>query len=349
MLQTLSKASERTNDSDRESERFSHYSDPQSNLHGTESEETVTKEEGQAPMIRMFGSIPQDIHTTLKTSFCSWVQHKRLESLETARDAVSSTGSLPAVGFESTEHSRLLFKVYGEETKASSTTSKNSEPITSKASSPFSEVETIVEEQPKSVLSGMTTTSLVSLKSTDTATVVPMDENRPAVHPPGAVVATSLAFKSRKRSVHWFENCVQDADGHFVERGSDSPSPQHEDSNPGTRKKASKSFSCDLLGKAAEIHKHVEQEMAAADEPQLLKADSRKIAEYEELSTEHQAPLTVLEVTMTAPAPGTYADEQRTSSTQDKSKPLADSGQEESNEAIFGRADQAPCLDVPAI
>ncbi|CAN8031532.1 unnamed protein product, partial [Ixodes persulcatus] len=331
ILQTLSKASERTNDSDRESERFSHYSDPQSNLHGTESEETVTKEEGQAPMIRMFGSIPQDIHTTLKTSFCSWVQHKRLESLETARDVVSSTGSLPAVGFESTEHSRLLFKVYGEETKASSTTSKKSEPITSKASSPFSEVETIVEEQPKSVLSGMTTTSLMSLKSTDTATVVPMDENRPAVHPPGAVVATSLAFKSRKRSVHWFENCVQDADGHFVERGSDSPSPQHEDSNPGTRKKASKSFSCDLVGKAAEIHKHVEQEMVAADEPQSLKADSRKIADYEELSTEHQAPLTVLEVTMTAPAPGTYADEQRTSSTQDKSKPLADSGQEESN------------------
>ncbi|CAN7945230.1 unnamed protein product [Ixodes pacificus] len=331
MLHTLSKASERTNDSDRESERFSHYSDPQSNLHGTESEETVTKEEGQAPMIRMFGSIPQDIHATLKTSFCSWVQHKRLESLETARDAVSSTGSLPAVGFESTEHSRLLFKVYGEETKASSTTSKNSEPITSKASSPFSEVGTIVEEQSKSVLSGMTTTSLTSLKSTDTATVVPMDENRPAVHPPGAVVATSLAFKSRKRSVHWFENCVLDADGHFVERGSDSPSPQHEDGNPGTRKKASKSFSCDLVGKAPEIHKHVKQEMVATDEPQSLKADSRKIAEYEELSTEHHAPLTVLEVTMTAPAPGTYADEQRTSSTQDKSKPLADSGQEESN------------------
>uniref|UniRef100_A0A0K8RCL2 Uncharacterized protein n=1 Tax=Ixodes ricinus TaxID=34613 RepID=A0A0K8RCL2_IXORI len=133
----------------------------------------------------------------------------------------------------------------------------------------------------------------MSFKSTDTATVVPMDENRPAVHPPGAVVATSSAFKSRERSMHWFENCVQDADGQFVERSSDYPSPQHED-NLGTRKKASKSFSCDLVGKAAEIHKHVEQDMVATHEPQPPKVDSRKIAECEELSTKHQASLALV-------------------------------------------------------
>ncbi|CAN8000030.1 unnamed protein product, partial [Ixodes hexagonus] len=335
-LQTHSKADERTDDSRRESERLSCYSDPQSNLYSTESIQTVQKEDGQTPMIRMFGSFPQDIHTTLKTSFRSWVQHTELSDSardavsSTGHDVVSSTGSLPAFCSESTERSRKPFiRVYGEETKASSATSKNSELATSDRSSPLSDAGTTVEEQPKSAPSGTTTTSLASLKSTDTAASVSKDKKRSAAHPPGAVVATSSEFKSRQRSVHWFENCVQDDDGQFVERYSRSSfSPDLEtDSN----KNDNKSFWCGFVEKAVEIQELNEKKTSPANEDQTAKAESGELVVHDAVSKEHRAASPVEEVSVAAPTLDASMEEERTVLRQDKSEPAEDGEEKKSN------------------
>lgn len=248
-LGRLSRASERTiGSATKESERFSHYSDPQSNANEEMSCGFPRREDGQVPMIRMFGSCPQNIQSALQDSFRSWVQHKSADSSSNVREANSSATSLRTVASEqqplgisegnlpSTNScgicdstnltckwhtGRQHYKVYGE---AIYPTFTGQEPIISKASSVYSGTHSL-GELPRSVFSNVTNEpeSLTSVKTTDTATVLPMDEKRVALHPSGAKLATSTTFKNRQRSVHWFETYGEDMDMPFSQRDAETP------------------------------------------------------------------------------------------------------------------------------
>ncbi|KAL3205299.1 hypothetical protein MRX96_011197 [Rhipicephalus microplus] len=177
------------------------YSDPHSNLFDEES--LIRREESQAPIIRMYGPFPHDIHTSLQGKLLSWGLPRGAERPH------NPCGDQPEES-DSTESSqqqaaRIVNRPHSDSSRPSFGACHPKDAKCRTAPSTKS-------QQSKDC-------SFASSASSVQTTSGPRIEERP-MRLSSSKLSTSSMFKSRQRSVHWFKT-IEDVDSETVVRDCD--------------------------------------------------------------------------------------------------------------------------------
>lgn len=205
------------------------YSDPHSNLFDEES--LIRREEGQAPIIRMYGPFPHDIHMSLQGSLLSWGLPRGAERLHNLREVASpKLVSLPAVNSDAAGHSDdslPLATKEGDSGESPATSRQRAAKIVSRLHSDSSSrpsFRTRISKDAKCRKAPSTKSqcskdrSSASSASTQ-STIGPRNDDRP-MRLSSSKLSTSSMFKNRQRSVHWFKT-IEDVDSDTVVKDCD--------------------------------------------------------------------------------------------------------------------------------
>ncbi|KAL1444513.1 hypothetical protein MTO96_029821 [Rhipicephalus appendiculatus] len=178
------------------------YSDPHSNLFDEES--LIKREEGQAPIIRVYGPFPHDIHMSLQGNLLSWGLPRGTERLRNPCEVTSPKFSLPAVNSDAARHSDDSLQLATKEGESAATSQQHAAKIVNRP------------------LSDSSRPSFGARLSKDVKcrTAPSMKSQRSKDHRSTGSVSTSSVFKNRQRSVHWFKT-IEDVDSETVVKDCD--------------------------------------------------------------------------------------------------------------------------------
>ncbi|KAH6925886.1 hypothetical protein HPB50_011505 [Hyalomma asiaticum] len=203
------------------------YSDPHSNLFDEES--LTKKEEGHAPIIRMYSPFPRDIHVSLQGNLLSWALPHGAEQQHNPREVVyPKLLSLPAVNSDAaTSHNSPRLAPKGSKRDALAASHQHAPAIVDRLYSDSS------RPSFKARLSKDTkcwkATSTKSQRSRErsfasSASSMPSAAGsqigEKLMQLSSGKLSTSSMFKNRQRSVHWFK-VIEDVDSDTVVKDCD--------------------------------------------------------------------------------------------------------------------------------
>ncbi|XP_075723401.1 uncharacterized protein LOC119166975 isoform X2 [Rhipicephalus microplus] len=201
------------------------YSDPHSNLFDEES--LIKREESQAPIIRMYGPFPHDIHTSFQEKLLSWGLPRGAESPYNPCEATSPKLSLPTINSHAVKrHDNSLLLA----TKESNSTESSQQQAARIVNRPHSDSsrpsfgarhpkDAKCRTAPSTKSQQSKDCSFASSASSVQTTSGPRIEERP-MRLSSSKLSTCSMFKSRQRSVHWFKT-IEDVDSETVVRDCD--------------------------------------------------------------------------------------------------------------------------------
>lgn len=208
------------------------YSDPHSNLFDEES--LVKGEEGQAPIIRMYGPFPPDIHAALQGNLLSWAHPRGAEPPRNPREVVSpKLVSLPAVNSDVAEkmgavthHDSLPLATKDDKRSVKATSQQCATTVDHLYSDhnwagfkvPLSKDKKCRKVSSTKSQRSKERSSASSVASAPSATESRTDERPTRLS--SSKLSTSLTFKNRQRSVHWFKT-IEDVDSDTVVKDCD--------------------------------------------------------------------------------------------------------------------------------
>ncbi|XP_075555719.1 uncharacterized protein LOC142588123 [Dermacentor variabilis] len=208
------------------------YSDPHSNLFDEES--LIKREEVQAPIIRMYGPFPRDIHASLQGNLLSWAHPRGAEPPHNPRETVSpKLVSLPAVNSDTAKrtgavaHHDSLPLATKEDKRSVTATSRHCATTVDHLYSDHSgagfKVPLSKDMKCRKVSSTRSQrskqrSSASSLASAPSATGSRTQEG--PTRSSSSKLSTSSVFKNRQRSVHWFKT-IEDVDSDTVVKDCD--------------------------------------------------------------------------------------------------------------------------------
>ncbi|KAH7972867.1 hypothetical protein HPB52_018166 [Rhipicephalus sanguineus] len=205
------------------------YSDPHSNLFDEES--LIRREEGQAPIIRMYGPFPHDIHMSLQGSLLSWGLPRGAERPHNLREVASpKLVSLPAVNSDAAGHSDdslPLATKEGDCGELPATSRQRAAKIVSRLHSDSSSRPSFRARLSKdakcrkapSTKSQCSKDRSSASSASMQSTIGPRNDDRPT-RLSSSKLSTSSMFKNRQRSVHWFKT-IEDVDSDTVVKDCD--------------------------------------------------------------------------------------------------------------------------------
>ncbi|XP_065309108.2 platelet binding protein GspB-like [Dermacentor albipictus] len=208
------------------------YSDPHSNLFDEES--LIKREEVQAPIIRMYGAFPRDIHTSLQGNLLSWAHPRGAEPAHNPRETVSpKLVSLPAVNSDAVKrtgavtHHDSLPLATKEDKRSVTAMSRHCATTVDHLYSdhsragfkvPLSKDMKCREVSSTKSQRSKQRSSASSLASAPSATGSRTQERPTRLS--SSKLSTSSVFKNRQRSVHWFKT-IEDVDSDTVVKDCD--------------------------------------------------------------------------------------------------------------------------------
>lgn len=204
------------------------YSDPHSNLFDEES--LIRREEGQAPIIRMYGPFPHDIHKSLQGNLLPWGLPRGAERPHNPRELASpKLVSLPAVNSDAAGHrddSLPLATKEGDCGESTAMSQQRAGKIVSRLHSDSSRPsfrahlfkDTKCRKAASTKSQRSKDPSSASSASTQ-STIGPRNDDR-LTRLSSSKLSTSLMFKNRQRSVHWFKT-IEDVDSDTVVKDCD--------------------------------------------------------------------------------------------------------------------------------
>lgn len=203
------------------------YSDPHSNLFDEES--LIKKEEGHAPIIRMYSPFPRDIHVSLQGNLLSWALPRGAEQQHSPHEVVyPKLLSLPAVNSDAaTHHNSPRLAPKGSKRDALAASHQRAPTIVdrlySDSSRPSFKARLSKDTRCRKATSTKSQrsrerSSASSASSMPSAAGSQIGEKLMQLS--SGKLSTSSMFKNRHRSVHWFK-VIEDVDSDTVVKDCD--------------------------------------------------------------------------------------------------------------------------------